>query len=101
METVKSEKRPMEDDGNGVTNKEGNAKVEIKDGKSKERVPSMWRTLAQCFGSTFLFAAGMKLIHDALIFVNPYLLRYVFKYFLILLIIAMFSMISTTLNGQF
>ena len=65
MESVKSEK----------IDKEGSAKIEIKDGKSKEKVPSMWRTLAQCFGSTFLFAAVMKLVHDSLVFVNPYLLR--------------------------
>ena len=49
--------------------------VLIKGGKAKEKVPSIWRTLAQCFGSTFLFAACMKFFHDALLFVNPYLLR--------------------------
>ena len=46
---------------------------EEKEGKSKS--PSMWLTLAHCFGWTFLFGAFMKLFHDALLFVNPYLLR--------------------------
>lgn len=44
---------------------------------SKEKQPSVWRNLAQCLGSTFLFAALMKFFHDALLFVNPYLLRQV------------------------
>jgi len=80
MEIVKSEKGPGEESKSGIIDTEGAAKVEIKDGKSKERVPSMWRTLAQCFGSTFLFAAVMKLLHDSLVFVNPYLLRLIIQY---------------------
>ena len=55
--------------------KEDDLSVEIKDGSEGGRVPSIWRTLAHCLGSTFLFAASMKFFHDALLFVNPYLLR--------------------------
>ncbi len=51
--------------------------VEIKDRKKKkkEKLPSLWYTLLRCFGLTFLFGSILKLFHDCLLFVNPYILR--------------------------
>ena len=57
----------VKDPGKGKEQKEGK--------EEKTKSPSMWLTLAHCFGWTFLFGAFMKLFHDALLFVSPYLLR--------------------------
>ena len=78
---VKIEAEDVKKDEHGRMEDKDNAEVLIKDGKQKDRVPSIWRSLARCFGSTFLFAAVMKFFHDALLFVNPYLLRYVSSFF--------------------
>ena len=72
----------------GVMDVKDNTEVSIEDVKQRDRVPSIWRSLARCFGSTFLFAAVMKLFHDALLFVSPYLLQYVFRFFQNILAIA-------------
>ena len=74
---VKFEAEDVKESERKLIGNKDDAQVLIKDGKEKDKVPSIWRTLAQCFGSTFLFAASMKFFHDALLFVNPYLLRYV------------------------
>ena len=43
--------------------------------KTKEKVPSLLRTIASCFGSSFAIAGGYKLIWDILSFVSPQILR--------------------------
>ena len=42
---------------------------------TKEKVPSLLRTIASCFGSSFAIAGGYKLIWDILSFVSPQILR--------------------------
>ena len=45
------------------------------DKKKKVYGPSLWIALARAFGRTFLFGSFLKLIHDILMFVSPYLLQ--------------------------
>ena len=42
---------------------------------TNEKVPSLLRTTANCFGSSFVIAGGYKLIWDILSFVSPQILR--------------------------
>ena len=59
------------DDDNGPDENVENAST-----RKKEKKPSLRKTLGSLFGFKFALAVFCKLLHDALIFVQPQLLKY-------------------------